>query len=95
MCDIGSIYINATSTYTGTYYRKKNKNLTTGEFITNDTAVLENMIISIIHLLYNSIPKLYKEKYPYIIDIDKAGNPLFYYMSILHYLNNMDQIQNF
>ena len=43
---------------------------------------------SIIHLLYNGIPKLYKDKYPYIVDVDKAGNPLFYYMSILHYLNN-------
>lgn len=43
---------------------------------------------SIIHLLYNGIPKLNKDKYPYIVDVNKAGNPLFYYMSIIHYLNN-------
>jgi hypothetical protein len=45
---------------------------------------------SIIHLLYKGIPKLYKDKYPYIVDTDKAGNPLFYYMSIIDYLNNND-----
>jgi hypothetical protein len=43
---------------------------------------------SIISLLYNSIPESYKHKYPYIVDVDQAGNPLLYYMSIINYLNN-------
>jgi hypothetical protein len=43
---------------------------------------------AIIHLLYKGIPDAYKQKYPYIVDIDEAGNPLLYYMSIINYLNN-------
>ena len=43
---------------------------------------------SIIHLLYKGIPSSYKTKYPYIVDIDEAGNPLLYYISIINYLNN-------
>ena len=43
---------------------------------------------SIIHLIYKAIPKSYKLKYPYIVDIDQAGNPLLYYTSIINYLNN-------
>jgi len=43
---------------------------------------------SIIHLLYKSIPDSYKTKYPYIVDIDEAGNPLLYYISIINYLHN-------
>lgn len=43
---------------------------------------------AIIHLLYKGIPDSYKQKYPYIVDIDEAGNPLLYYMSIINYLNN-------
>jgi hypothetical protein len=43
---------------------------------------------AIIHLLYKGIPNSYKEKYPYIVDIDEAGNPLLYYISIINYLNN-------
>jgi hypothetical protein len=43
---------------------------------------------SIIHLLFKSIPSSYKQKYPYIVDVDEAGNPLLYYISIINYLNN-------
>ena len=43
---------------------------------------------SIIHLLYKGIPDSYKTKYPYIVDIDEAGNPLLYYISIINYLHN-------
>jgi hypothetical protein len=43
---------------------------------------------SIIHLIYKGIPDSYKQKYPYIVDIDQAGNPLLYYISIINYLNN-------
>jgi hypothetical protein len=43
---------------------------------------------SIIHLLYKGIPDSYKQKYPYIVDIDEAGNPMLYYISIINYLNN-------
>lgn len=43
---------------------------------------------NIIHKIFDSIPKSYKMKYPYIIDVDKAGNPLLYYISIINYLND-------
>ena len=43
---------------------------------------------SIIHQLYKSIPDSYKKKSPYIVDIDEAGNPLLYYVSIINYLND-------
>jgi hypothetical protein len=43
---------------------------------------------SIIHLLYKSIPNKYKNDNPYIVDIDKPGNPLLYYISIINYLHN-------
>lgn len=43
---------------------------------------------SVIHQLYKSIPESYKPKYPYIVDIDQAGNPLMYYINIINYLNN-------
>lgn len=43
---------------------------------------------SIINLLYKGIPESYKQKYPYIVDIDEPGNPLLYYTSIINYLNN-------
>ena len=43
---------------------------------------------SIIHMLYKGIPDSYKTKYPYIVDIDEAGNPLLYYTSIINYLHN-------
>jgi len=43
---------------------------------------------SIIHQIFTSIPKNYKSKNPLIVDIDEAGNPIIYYMSIINYLNN-------
>jgi hypothetical protein len=43
---------------------------------------------SIIRQLYLSIPNNYKSKFPLIVDIDKAGNPIIYYISIINYLNN-------
>lgn len=43
---------------------------------------------SIIHLLYKGIPDSYKNKTPYIVDIDEPGNPLLYYMSMINYLHN-------
>lgn len=43
---------------------------------------------SIIHLIHDAMPKSYIQKYPYIVDIDQAGNPLLYYVSIINYLNN-------
>jgi hypothetical protein len=43
---------------------------------------------SIIHQLYKSIPKTYRQRYPYIVDVDEAGSPLLYYTSIINYLNN-------
>lgn len=43
---------------------------------------------SIIHQIYKSMPQSYIQKYPYIVDVDEAGNPLLYYISIINYLNN-------
>jgi hypothetical protein len=43
---------------------------------------------SIIHKIYTSIPNSYKKDNPLIVDVDKAGNPLIYYLSIINYLNN-------
>ena len=50
---------------------------------------------AIISQLYKSIPSSYKIKYPYIVDVDEAGNPLLYYMSIINYLNNSSIITLF
>jgi hypothetical protein len=41
---------------------------------------------SIIHKIYTSIPDKFKGHE--IIDINEAGNPLFYYLSIINYLKN-------
>ena len=58
--------------------------LTGGEFAydldTND----------IIAKLFESIPNKYKPKYPGIVDVDDAGNPLTYYIGIINYLHNND-----
>lgn len=43
---------------------------------------------SIIHLLFKGIPDSYKQKYPYIVDIDEASNPILYYIGIINYLHN-------
>jgi hypothetical protein len=43
---------------------------------------------SIIVELFNQIPESYKQYNPEIVDIDAAGNPVDYYMSIINYLNN-------
>lgn len=42
----------------------------------------------IIRNIYENIPKSYKEKLPYITNIDEAGNPIRYYASLIYYLNN-------
>ena len=43
---------------------------------------------SIIHSLYKNIPNIYKKNNPYIVDEDAAGNPIYYYTSIINYLHN-------
>lgn len=43
---------------------------------------------AIIQQIYNSVPEEYKDKYYYIRDIDKAGNPIRYYLSLINYLGN-------
>ena len=45
---------------------------------------------AIIRQIYTSIPSSYKSKYPLIVDIDNAGNPVIYYMSMIDFLNNND-----
>jgi hypothetical protein len=42
----------------------------------------------IIKELYEAIPDSYKKMIPYVYNVGKAGNPIFYYMSIVNYLNN-------
>jgi hypothetical protein len=43
---------------------------------------------AIIQNIYEAIPQSYKEKLPYITNVDEAGNPMQYYASIINYLNN-------
>ena len=42
----------------------------------------------IIKELYEAIPDSYKKMVPYVYNVGNAGNPIFYYMSIVNYLNN-------
>ena len=50
---------------------------------------------SIIKQLYKGIPESYKKNNPYIVNVDEAGNPLLYYISIINYLNNNSVITLF
>jgi hypothetical protein len=43
---------------------------------------------AIIRNIYDAIPASYKQKLPYLTDIGEAGNPMRYYGSLIHYLNN-------
>ena len=49
-------------------------------YILNTNAIINN--------IYTNIPQSYKDKLPYITDIDEAGNPIRYYDSLIYYLNN-------
>jgi hypothetical protein len=56
--------------------------------LTGNSFAYELNTNSIIHQIYSGIPNNYKSKYPIIVDIDKPGNPVIYYLSIINYLNN-------
>jgi hypothetical protein len=43
---------------------------------------------AIIRNIYENIPESYKSKLPYITDVDEAGNPIRYFMSLIYYLHN-------
>lgn len=43
---------------------------------------------TIIHQISDAIPPEYKSGLPYIKDINQAGNPIRYYMSLINYLHN-------
>ena len=43
---------------------------------------------AIIRNIYDVIPDSYKSKFPYITDVDQAGNPIRYFMSLIYYLHN-------
>ena len=43
---------------------------------------------AIIRNIYENIPESYKSKLPYITDVDEAGNPIRYFMSLVYYLHN-------
>jgi hypothetical protein len=45
---------------------------------------------TIIKQIYDALPADYKEHYKYIKDVDEAGNPMRYYLSLINYLNNKD-----
>ena len=45
---------------------------------------------TIIKQIFEAIPADYKSKFTYIKDIDEAGNPMRYYLSLINYLNNKD-----
>jgi hypothetical protein len=45
---------------------------------------------SIIQKIYESVPDEYKSQYQYIHDVDEAGNPIRYYLSLMNYLGNRD-----
>ena len=47
---------------------------------------------SIIHDIYKNIPENYKKINNIIVDVDYAGNPIYYYQSIINYLNNKNII---
>ena len=44
----------------------------------------------IIKQIFDAIPAEYKSRFTYIKDIDEAGNPVRYYLSLINYLNNKD-----
>lgn len=43
---------------------------------------------AIIQQIYDSVPDEYKSQYQYIRDVDEAGNPVRYYLSLINYLGN-------
>jgi hypothetical protein len=43
---------------------------------------------AIIQKIYDTIPEKYKDQYYYIRDVDEAGNPIRYYLSLINYLGN-------
>ena len=43
---------------------------------------------AIIRNIYDAVPESYKEKLPYITNVDKSGNPMRYYGSLIYYLHN-------
>ena len=45
---------------------------------------------TIIKQIFDAIPDDYKSRFTYIKDIDEAGNPMRYYLSLINYLNNKD-----
>ena len=60
------------STSKVTKNKKLAKNLNTNSLILN---------------IYNSIPKKFKNNFLHLYKINNSGNPLFYYMSLIQYLN--------
>ena len=43
---------------------------------------------AIIQTIYDAIPKTYKTNHPSITNTNEAGNPVYYYISLLDYLHN-------
>ena len=49
-------------------------------YVLNTNAIIDN--------IYTNIPQSYKDKLPYITNVNEAGNPIRYYDSLIYYLNN-------
>ena len=56
--------------------------------VTNSEVAYKMDTNNIIKIIYESIPESFKKEHPFIVDINKANNPLMYYMSLMDYLNN-------
>ena len=46
------------------------------------------MLDAIIKTIYDFIPTNYKQNFKHIKDVGEAGNPLYYYDALIHYLEN-------
>ena len=61
--------------------------ITTSKNVKNKKLAKNLNTNSLILNIYNSIPKKDKDKYLHIKDINEAGNPIYYYLTLINYLN--------
>lgn len=50
---------------------------------------------AIIRSIYDVMPEVYKDKLPFIVDINESSNPIRYYLSLLYYLHNKSVLINY
>ena len=61
--------------------------ITTSKNVKNKKLAKDLNTNSLILNIYNSIPEKEKNKYTHIKKINEAGNPIYYYLSLIQYLN--------